>query len=42
MKDVEWVRAEDGTAALVSKRVNIKLDRLTTYVFAASDALPAK
>jgi hypothetical protein len=42
IKDVEWVRAEDGTPALVSKRVNIKLDRLTTYVFAASDALPAK
>jgi len=42
MKDVEWVRAEDGTGTLVSKRVNIKLDRLTTYVFAATDALPAK
>ena len=41
MKDVEWVRAEDGTAALVSRR-NIKLDKLTTYVFAASDSLPAK
>ena len=42
MKDVECVRGEDGTATLVSKRVNIKLDRLTTYVFAASDAPSAK
>ena len=42
MKDVEWVRAQDGTATLVSKRANIKLDRLTTYVFAAIDALSAK
>ena len=42
MKDVEWMRAEDGTVALISKRGNIKLDKLTTYVFAASGAVPAK
>ena len=42
MKDVEWLRSEDGSAVLVCKRTNLKLDKLTTYVFAASDSLPAK
>jgi hypothetical protein len=40
MKDVDWLRAEDGNAVLVCKRTNLKLDKLTTYVFAGS--LPAK
>lgn len=37
MKDAESVRSDDGALGLVSKRTNIKLDKLTTYVFAASD-----
>jgi hypothetical protein len=41
MKDIESVRSDDATLTLVLKRVNIKLDKLTTYVFAASD-LPQK
>ena len=42
MRDIESVRSDDGTLALVSKRSNIKLDKLTTYVFAAGDLLPKK
>ncbi len=42
MKDVETMTGSDGTLALVSKRSNIKLDKLTTYVFSASDLLPPK
>jgi hypothetical protein len=42
MKDTESMRSDDGTLALVSKRITIKLDKLTTYVFAASDLLPNK
>ncbi len=37
MKEAEPVRSDDGTLRLVSKRTNIKLDKLTTYVFATSD-----
>ena len=42
MKDVERMRAEDGTVTLVSQHKNIKLDKLTTYVFAANETVPAK
>lgn len=42
MKDTESVRSDDGTLSLVSKRTNLKLDKLTTYVFAAGDLLPKK
>jgi hypothetical protein len=42
MEDVESARGADGTVALVSKHTNIKLDKLTTYVLAGSDLLPAK
>ncbi len=42
MKEVESVSTDDGALALVSKRTNIKLDKLTTYVFAASDLSPKK
>jgi hypothetical protein len=41
MKDVESA-GTNGTLTLVSKRNNIKLDKLTTYVLASSDLLPAK
>jgi hypothetical protein len=37
MKDVESVRAADGTIALTSTRTNIKLDKTTTYVLATGD-----
>ena len=42
MKDVETVNGADGSVALVSKRNNLKLDKLTTYVFAGTDQPPAK
>jgi hypothetical protein len=42
MKDVETVSSNDGTVTLVSKRTNIKLDKLTTYVLASANLLPAK
>lgn len=40
MKDVDSVQSGDGSLALVSKRSNIKLDKLTTYVFATGDMAP--
>jgi hypothetical protein len=42
MEDVESARGADGAVALVSKRTNIKLDKLTTYVLAGGDLLPTK
>jgi hypothetical protein len=42
MKDVETASSNDGTLTLVSKRTNIKLDKLTTYVLASADLLSAK
>ena len=35
MKGVESTSGADGTLTLVSKRTNIKLDKLTTYVFSS-------
>jgi hypothetical protein len=37
MKDIDVVRADDGSLTLTSGRANIKLDKLTTYVFASAD-----
>jgi len=42
MKDLDVVTSREGTVALVSRRTNIKLDKMTVYVFAASDLLPQK
>lgn len=42
MKDVETTSTNDGTITLVSKRTNIKLDKLTTYVLASRDLFSAK
>lgn len=42
MKDVECANRADGTLALVSKRNNIKLDKITTYVLASGDLVVAK
>ncbi|MGA9979641.1 MAG: hypothetical protein WBQ08_13535 [Candidatus Sulfotelmatobacter sp.] len=42
MKDVESAKNNDGVIAIVSKSTNIKLDKLTTYVLATGDLLPAK
>jgi len=39
MQNVESTRDSDGGIALVSKRSNIKLDKVTTYVLATSDLL---
>src|SRR4051812_12677615 len=38
MKNVELVPASDGGIALVSEHANIKLYKLTTYVFAADES----
>jgi hypothetical protein len=40
MKDVEFQRNSDGGITLVSKRSNLKLDKLTIYVFSGNDAPP--
>jgi len=40
MKDVESERNSDGAVSISSKRFNIKLDKLTTYVLAAGDLPP--
>lgn len=42
MKDVETVSSSDGTVTLVSRRTNIKLDKLTTYVLASGHPVSAK
>jgi hypothetical protein len=42
MKDVESARNSDGVVTIVSKSTNVKLDKLTTYVLATGDLLPAK
>jgi|SRR5579859_3350928 len=42
MKDVEAKRESDGAITLSSQRSNIKLDKTTTYVLAASDLVPPK
>ncbi len=41
MKNVESKRNQDGSVAITCKRSNIKLDKLTTYVLAAGDLMPA-
>ena len=40
MKNVECLRAADGTIVITSKHSNIKIDKLTTYVLGPSDLLP--
>lgn len=42
MKEIDLARSDEGTLVLVSKRTNIKLDKLTTYVFAAADSFSKK
>jgi hypothetical protein len=42
MKDVDSVRKDDGSLEIVSAHSNIKLDKLTTYVLAADDPVPAR
>jgi hypothetical protein len=42
MKNVESTRDTQGNVVLSSKRSTIKLDKQTTYVFAASGLLPVK
>ena len=41
MKDVNSERDNQGGMTLISRHSNIKLDRLTTYVLATGDLLPA-
>jgi len=40
MKNVESARNKDGTITLISKRVNIKLDKDTAYVLAGNPLPP--
>lgn len=40
MKDVESTRQSDGSVVLVSKRSNVKLDKVTTYVLAPDGLIP--
>ncbi len=42
MKEVEVERGPDGTVALTSKKSNIKLERYTTYILSASEAIQQK
>lgn len=42
LKHIESARSSDGVVTLSSTSQNIKIDRLTTYVLAASDLLPTK
>jgi hypothetical protein len=42
MKDVDSVVSDAGAIAIVSKTSNLKLDKLTIYVLATGDLLPAK
>lgn len=42
MKDIDSERVAGGGLVLVSKHANIKLDKFTTYVFAAGDLVPSK
>jgi len=42
IKDVESTRQSDGVVTLSSQRVNIKLDRSTTYVLATDEMTPGK
>ncbi len=42
MTNVESMSNSDGAVTLTSKRFNIKLDKVTTYVLAAGDLLPRK
>jgi hypothetical protein len=42
MKNIECERKADGSVALVSPHNNIKLDKVTTYVLASSQLVPAK
>jgi hypothetical protein len=40
MKNVEALRRYDGGVIITSKIFNIKINKSTTYVLAASDLLP--
>ena len=42
IKNVESNRNDDGSIILTSSRLNIKLDKLTTYVLAADEVQPPK
>ena len=42
MKDVESAVGNDGAVEIISRRANIKLDKLTTYVLATGPLLTAK
>ncbi len=42
LKGVESAKNNDGAVTIISKNSNIKLDKLTTYVLATGDLLPAK
>ena len=39
MKDVQSMHRDDGIVVITSKQINVKLDKLTTYVIATGDLL---
>jgi hypothetical protein len=42
MKEIEAAQSEDGVIQLSSKRINIKLDKLTTYVLSTGEPVAIK
>lgn len=42
MKNVQSIRNRDGAVVLTDQRADLKLDRVTTYVLASSDLIPAR
>jgi hypothetical protein len=42
MKDVESAQSNEGAITLASKRSNIKLDKLTTYILSTGDPIQAR
>lgn len=42
MKEIEAAQSEDGVIQLSSKRINIKLDKLTTYVLSTGEPVATK
>jgi len=41
MKNVQSIRNSDGTVVLIDQRSDLKLDKITTYVLASGDSVPA-
>ncbi|MGB8988559.1 MAG: hypothetical protein WCC37_18325 [Candidatus Sulfotelmatobacter sp.] len=42
MKNVQFIRNGDGALVLIDQRSDLKLDKVTTYVLASEDLIPAR